>query len=83
MRRNPNISRPRLTLSAFTENKPANPEPDHIDLFCVINERVAARALRLLRIVMEASVVDAGWTLERHTEWTPQILKALLLPKPT
>lgn len=112
-----------------------------IDLFCVINEGVAARALPLLRIVLEASVVDAdvarlaaeqeryrfedqsylvthlavlghlrtdrpstelqqsvwlaaapelvikavdaGWTLERHTQWTQQILKALLLPGPS
>jgi TetR/AcrR family transcriptional regulator, regulator of autoinduction and epiphytic fitness len=111
-----------------------------IDLFCVINERVAARAMPLLRVVMEAATVDpdvarlaaeqekhrfedqsylltllddqgllrtdqpieelqrdiwlaaapelvikaidAGWTLERHTEWTRQVLKALLLPDP-
>lgn len=110
-----------------------------IDLFCLINEGVAERALPLLRIVLEASVVDsdvaglaaaqeryrfadqsylithlaalghlrtdqpreeleqalwlaaapelvikaidAGWTLERHTKWTQQVLKALLLPR--
>ncbi|HVR33880.1 MAG TPA: helix-turn-helix domain-containing protein [Acidimicrobiia bacterium] len=110
-----------------------------IDRFCSTNEKVAARAMPLVRVVIEAAAVDsevarlanaqeqfrfedqsslltalrdqghlrtdrpfeelqrslwlaaapelvikaidAGWTLEDHTEWTKQILKALLLPK--
>lgn len=112
-----------------------------IDLFCQINRKVAARAMPLLRVVMEASAldpnvarmvdaqeeyryedqaylvnaledqghlrddraleelrrsvwlaaapelvikaIDAGWSLELHTEWMKQVLKALLLPNPT
>jgi AcrR family transcriptional regulator len=130
------------SVEAQHEELKALTDPNEaIDMFCLINEGVARRALPLLRVLLEAAIIDAevarlaaaqerhrfadqsylvvhladlghlrtdrtreeleqslwlaaapelvikaidaGWSLERHTQWTQQILKALLLPRPT